>query len=115
MEASKRFLSSEVSQEGVHAVKDECDFDEAVPNQSYQKREERLESLLGAARASAEAYNTTYNTANAGSFIFHLRNVHRMGALCVLMGARAAPVPMTTTEVAIVTKGSVLGAAQGLW
>jgi serine/threonine protein kinase len=98
-----------VSQEGVHAVKDACDFDEV-----YQKREERLESLLGAARASAEAYNTTYKNANAGSFIFHLRNVKRM-AECGVMGARAAPVPMTTTEVAIVTKRSVLGAAKGLW
>ena len=63
IQASKYVLSSEVSQEGVHAIKDKCDLDEAIKNKSYQEREERLESVLGAARASAEAYNA----ANAGS------------------------------------------------
>jgi hypothetical protein len=75
MQASKYILSSEVSQEGLHAIKDKCDLDEAIKNKAYQKREERLESVLGAARASAEAYNA----ANAGS-----------GSQCGPMGTRVA-------------------------
>jgi hypothetical protein len=86
IEASKCILSSEVSQEGVHAIKDKCDLDEAIKNKAYQKREERLESVLGAARASAEAYNA----ANAGS-----------GSQCGLMGTRVNSGPMTQEKTAI--------------
>ncbi len=61
MDASQRILSSEM--EGAHAIKDKRALDEAIKNKSYQKREERLESVLGEARESAKAYYT----ANAGS------------------------------------------------
>ena len=87
MQASKHILSSKVSQEGVLAIKDKCDLDEAIKNKSYEKREERLEIVLGAARVSVEAYNT----ANAGS-----------GSQCGLMGSCVNSVPMTQEEKAII-------------
>jgi hypothetical protein len=83
MQASKHILSSKVSQEGVLAIKDKCGLDEAIKNKSYEKREERLEIVLGAARVSAEAYNA----ANAGS-----------GSQCGLMGSCVNSVPMTQEE-----------------
>ena len=86
IQASKYVLSSEVSQEGVHAIKDKCDLDEAIKNKAYEKREERLESVLGAARASAEAYTA----AIAGS-----------GSECGLMGTSVNTGPMTQEETAI--------------
>ena len=86
MQAFNHILSSEVSQEGVQAIKDKCDLDEAIKNKSYQTREERLESVLGAARASVEAYNA----ANAGS-----------GSQCGLMGTCVSSGPMTQEEEAI--------------
>jgi hypothetical protein len=85
MQAFNQILSLEVSQEGVQAIKDKCDLYEAIKNKSYQQREERLESVLGAARASVEAYNAE----NAGS-------------QCGLMGTRVNSGPVTQEAKAII-------------